>query len=222
MGSEVVDVETVASTMKVVLFWAVGILIPIIGLQAEEVIDDMVILEAPTRFTRESVLEDDLLKVEDEDEDAGSSREGKQFFWGLGPMFPNGFIMQRGSGWWGVPFMVPQAPMQQMNNCYTSKGYAGTCRTLNQCFTLIYSLPKNLPSWALGTKDQCTMHYAQADRMGYQSQMGVCCTNTQQRTAMPQYPGGFGGGLGGLYPGGTQGLYPGMGGGFGAPGFGVP
>ena len=39
------DVETVASTMKVVLFWAVGILIPIIGLQAEEVIDDMVILE---------------------------------------------------------------------------------------------------------------------------------------------------------------------------------
>ena len=31
--------------MKVVLFWAVGILIPIIGLQAEEVIDDMVILE---------------------------------------------------------------------------------------------------------------------------------------------------------------------------------
>merc|ERR1719461_1981041 len=39
---------------------------------------------------------------------------------------------------------------------------------------------------------------------------------------MPQYPGGFGGGLGGLYPGGTQGLYPGMGGGFGVPGFGVP
>ena len=39
------DVETVASTMKVVLFWAIGILIPIIGLQAEEVIDDMVILE---------------------------------------------------------------------------------------------------------------------------------------------------------------------------------
>merc|ERR1712209_334976 len=32
------------------------------------------------------------------------------------------------------------------------------------------------------------MHYASADRMGYQSQMGVCCTNTQQRTAMPQYP----------------------------------
>merc|ERR1711953_1657657 len=89
MGSEVVDVETVASTMKVVLFWAVGILIPIIGLQAEEVIVDMVILEAPTRFTREaeSEVEDDLLKVEVED--AGSSREGEQFFWGLGPMFPS-------------------------------------------------------------------------------------------------------------------------------------
>jgi len=48
-----VDVETVASTMKVVLFWAVGILIPIIGLQAEEVIDDMVILEAPSRQSRQ-------------------------------------------------------------------------------------------------------------------------------------------------------------------------
>merc|ERR1739836_105151 len=55
MGSEVVDVETVASTMKVVLFWAVGILIPIIGLQAEEVIDDMVILEAPSRQSRQYV-----------------------------------------------------------------------------------------------------------------------------------------------------------------------
>ena len=106
-------------------------------------------------------------------------------------MYPNGFIMQRGAGWWRVPVMVPQLPMQQVNTCYTSKGYAGVCRTLNQCFTLIYSLPKNLPSWALGSKDQCTMQYVQADRMGYQSASGVCCTNA--RAASPQYP-GFGGG----------------------------
>merc|ERR1712241_100181 len=156
MGSEVVDVETVASTMKVVLFWAVGILIPIIGLQAEEVIDDMVILEAPTRFTRESEVEDETMKIEDED--AGSSREGKQFFWGLGPMFPNGFIMQRGSGWWGVPFYGTSSTHATNEYLLYLQGLRRHLQNSQSMLHLDLQFAKELAK--LGSGYQRSMHYA--------------------------------------------------------------
>merc|ERR1712172_300951 len=72
--------------------------------------EDMVILEAG-RSTRET---------EDVDPEDESSREARQFFWGMGPNFPGGFIMQQryvpGSGFSFAPFgaalgaRVPVAP----------------------------------------------------------------------------------------------------------------
>ena len=63
-------------------------------------------------------------------------------------------------------------------DCYTSKGEAGNCVTLNQCYSLFEALPKDLPSWALGTKESCIVQNAKADRMGYVSTYGVCCTTS--------------------------------------------
>ena len=148
--------------------------------------------------------------------EAETKREGKQLFWGV-PMYPGvGMLgMQRvGTYPGGFPIFAPRYPsvpqqFQPANTCYTSKGYAGTCVTPNSCYSLLYSLPKNLPSWALGTKDQCVMQYAKPDKMGYMSASGVCCTNPHNRGVAGVPSRQFGGGI---YPGGTQGFIPGMGG----------
>jgi hypothetical protein len=162
-------------------------------------IDDMVILEAaPTRVTRETEIE--------EDSEEGV-REGKQFFFGVGPQYPGGFIMQRwglgfpaapNPGWPAiVPFQRVQAPIQApvqvpeqvpvqvpvqeapvQAGCKTSKGEEGECVALNKCYSLFEALPKDLPSWALGTKESCIVQNAQPDRMGYYSTYGVCCTTS--------------------------------------------
>ena len=198
----------------------------------ETILDDMVIVEASdARVTRE---------VDAEEEQ--SARKGRQFFWGMGPMYPGGFVMQR----W---YPVARVDHQMGSACYTGKGYMGTCVTPNACYGLLYALPKDLPSWALGTKDACIVQNAQPDSMGYTSSYGVCCSQPHsgsRRVVAPQrqYPagtfpiGGQFGGYPGQYPGQypVQGPYPGQfgqqpgqfgqpGGGWGQPGggqFGQP
>ena len=184
-----------------------------------------------------------------------SSREARQFFWGMGPQFPGGFIMQQryvpGSGFSFAPFgaalgarvpvapkpvvpvvpvapVAPVAPVSQ-GQCYTTKGVSGQCTTYQNCgyYNLLEGLPKNLPSWALGTKDSCIVPNAKVDRMGVGSHYGLCCPSQQtprvpqepqepqqpQQPLQPQqppYPQRQWGGQG-VYPAGSQPLYPGQG-----------
>merc|ERR1719225_1322775 len=203
----------------------------------------MVIIEpdqAASRVARES---------EELEEPEEGEREGRQFFWGMGPQYPNGFVMQRWYpvfqqplGWNPAQRVTPLKPVQPVTpvkpaqpGCYTSKGALGECVTLNSCYDLLYALPKNLPSWALGSKDSCIVQNAQADSMGYVSTYGVCCSRktpnpVQSRKPTPQEPvtlperqfggPGFGGppqggqGFGGPPPPGFGGPPP--------PGFGGP
>jgi len=190
--------------------------------------EDMVILEGP-RVTRDS---------EDGDAEEESSREGRQFFWGMGPQYPGGFIHHQRH--WRYPAgtspfipavtspFVPVAGAVSQGQCYTSKGASGQCTTYQNCgnYGLFEALPKDLPSWALGTKDQCIIQNSQADRMGYVSTYGICCpsgslTSPQSRVPKPPSKNRQ---WGGLYPAGAQPLYPGQGfqqpGGFPFGGFG--
>merc|ERR1719278_1202083 len=213
--------------------------------EAETEMEDMVIVEAG-RSTRET---------EDVDPEDESSREARQFFWGMGPNFPGGFIMQQryvpGSGFSFAPFgaalgarvpvapkpvapVVPVAPVAPVDpvsqgQCYTTKGVSGQCTTYQNCgyYNLLEGLPKNLPSWALGTKDSCIVPNAKVDRMGVGSHYGLCCPSQQtprvpqepqepqqpQQPLQPQqppYPQRQWGGQG-VYPAGSQPLYPGQG-----------
>merc|ERR1712038_1404170 len=157
----------------------------------------MVIIEpdqATSRVARES--------EEVEEPEEGGEREGRQFFWGMGPQYPNGFVMQRWYpvfqqplGWNPAQRVTPVKPVQPVTpvkpaqpGCYTSKGALGECVTLNSCYDLLYALPKDLPSWALGTKDSCIVQNAQADRMGYVSTYGVCCTSGNHQTPIARKP----------------------------------
>ena len=85
----------------------------------------------------------------------------------------------------------------------------GECVTPNACYSL-YALPKDLPSWAIGTKDSCiTANTMPSNTMGYTSTYGVCCGMTQRRRVS--------GGQqqrqwGGQYPAGAIPLVPGAGG----------
>merc|ERR1711997_991078 len=117
--------------------------------------EDMVIIEpdqAASRVARES---DDVIEAEEVED-----REGRQFFFGVGPQYPNGFVMQR----WYPVFQQPlgwnPGRVSAKPGCYTSKGAVGECVTLNSCYDLLYALPKNLPNWALGTKDSCIVQNA--------------------------------------------------------------
>ena len=168
------------------------------------------------------------------DPEEGESREGRQFFWGMGPQFPGGFIMQQhyvpGSGFSFSPFgaasgarvpvapkpvvpvapVAPVAPISQ-GQCYTTKGVSGKCTPYQNCgyYNLLEGLPKNLPSWALGTKDSCIVPNAKVDRMGVGSNYGLCCPS--QQTRVPQKPPQRQWGGQGVYPAGSQPLYPGQG-----------
>merc|ERR1712018_174897 len=197
----------------------------------------MEIIEANSREAKTEVEED-----QNDLQTTSGERDAKQFFWGTGSLFPSGgypFVMQR----WGMPVM-PVYPRVPHNQCRNSKGYAGTCVTIKKCYSLFHALPADLPSWAIGTKDNCVMNNATPDRMGYTNYHGVCRTepHIQQRTPAlepvktpshtqnyPGFPAGTmpisrQGGFPGGFPGGFGGQFGAPGGQFGAPGgqFGSP
>merc|ERR1719491_592412 len=124
--------------------------------------------------------------------------------------------------------VAPVAPVSQ-GQCYTTKGVSGQCTTYQNCgyYKLLEALPKDLPSWALGTKDSWIVPNAKVDRMGVGSNYGLCCPSSslqnQQQTRVPQQqpqqplqpsqpapPQRQWGGQG-VYPAGSQPLYPGQG-----------